>query len=70
MFFDYGALVAFRLALARPAAITAIVTQNGNVYEEGLGQEFWPQIQSHWASDWHEDRDKLKGRAHVLPSRS
>ena len=35
--FDYGAPIGLRLALRRPEAIQAIVTQNGNAYEEGLG---------------------------------
>ncbi|KAL7409069.1 Alpha/Beta hydrolase protein [Mrakia frigida] len=40
--FDYGAPTGFRLALRRPELFKAIVTQNGNAYEEGLG-EFWRQ---------------------------
>uniref|UniRef100_A0A0C4E503 AB hydrolase-1 domain-containing protein n=1 Tax=Magnaporthiopsis poae (strain ATCC 64411 / 73-15) TaxID=644358 RepID=A0A0C4E503_MAGP6 len=39
--FDHGAPVGFRLALRRPDAVTAIVTQNGNVYAEGLRMPFW-----------------------------
>src|SRR5499427_4457966 len=35
--FDYGAPTGFRLAMAHPERITAIVSQNGNAYEEGLG---------------------------------
>ena len=53
--FDYGAPVALRLALERPAAITAIVSQNGNAYEEGLGAA-WAPIQKYWASGSAEDR--------------
>jgi pimeloyl-ACP methyl ester carboxylesterase len=45
--FDYGAPVGFRLALAHPERITAIVTQNGNAYEEGLSKE-WDPIQRYW----------------------
>jgi pimeloyl-ACP methyl ester carboxylesterase len=59
--FDYGAPVAFRLALDRPKAITAIVSQNGNAYEEGLGADFWAPIQAYWASDSKEDRKKIRG---------
>jgi pimeloyl-ACP methyl ester carboxylesterase len=58
--FDYGAPVALRLALNRPQAITAIVTQNGNAYEEGLGEEFWTPLREYWASDSHEDKEKLR----------
>src|SRR6266576_3943357 len=39
--FDYGAPVGLRLALAHPERITAIVSQNGNAYKEGLGEEAW-----------------------------
>ena len=44
--FDYGAPVGFRLALAHPERIAAIVSQNGNAYEEGLqrGLESDPEI--------------------------
>ncbi len=50
--FDYGAPVGWRLATAHPERITAIVTQNGNAYEEGLS-EGWNPIQKYWqdASD-------------------
>src|SRR5215470_16000911 len=42
--FDYGAPVGFRLALAHPERITAVISQNGNAYEEGLSQG-WNPIQ-------------------------
>ena len=45
--FDYGAPVGWRLAAAQPDRITAIVAQNGNAYEEGLGQG-WAPIQRYW----------------------
>ena len=44
--FDYGAPVGLRLALAHPERITAIVSQNGNAYEEGLSQG-WNPIQKY-----------------------
>ncbi|PYI09383.1 soluble epoxide hydrolase [Aspergillus sclerotiicarbonarius CBS 121057] len=57
--FDYGAPVALRLALQRPQSITAIITQNGNAYEEGLGS-FWESIKAFWASgNTPQDRAKL-----------
>ncbi|KAI9802345.1 MAG: hypothetical protein M1833_001851 [Piccolia ochrophora] len=59
--FDYGAPVAFRLALERPSAITAIVAQNGNAYDEGLGADFWGPFQKYWASGASEDREALRG---------
>ena len=61
--FDYGSPTAFRLALNRPKAITAIVTQNGNAYDEGLGAEFWAPIQQYWKSDSKEDREKIRAAA-------
>ena len=36
--FDYGAPIGFRIAMKHPEAILGIVSQNGNVYEEGLGK--------------------------------
>src|SRR5216683_5125495 len=45
--FDYGAPVGLRLALAHPERVTAIISQNGNAYEEGLSQG-WNPIQKYW----------------------
>ena len=45
--FDYGAPVGLRLALAHPERITAIISQNGNAYEEGLSLG-WNPIQKYW----------------------
>jgi pimeloyl-ACP methyl ester carboxylesterase len=45
--FDYGAPTAFRLALDRPDIFSAIITQNGNAYEEGLGA-FWDPLKAWW----------------------
>src|SRR5690554_3835624 len=41
---DYGAPIAWRLALADPTAIDGIITQNGNAYEEGFVPDFWAPI--------------------------
>ena len=46
--FDYGAPTGFRLAMAHPERITAIISQNGNAYEEGLG-DAWGPIRKYWA---------------------
>jgi len=46
--FDYGAPIAFRLALKSPASLTAIVSQNGNAYVEGFGHPFWDPIMAVW----------------------
>ena len=57
--FDYGAPTGFRLAMAHPDRVTAIVTQNGNAYEEGLG-EAWGPIRRYWASPTAANRDVLR----------
>jgi len=57
--FDYGAPVGFRLALAHPERITAIVSQNGNAYEEGLSQG-WNPIQKYWKQPTAENRAALR----------
>jgi len=58
--FDYGAPTALRLALQRPDAIQAIITQNGNAYEEGLG-DVWAPLREFWAShNTSEDRSKIE----------
>jgi pimeloyl-ACP methyl ester carboxylesterase len=57
--FDYGAPVGFRLALAHPDRITAIISQNGNAYEEGLSQG-WNPIQRYWQEPTSENRAALR----------
>jgi pimeloyl-ACP methyl ester carboxylesterase len=57
--FDYGAPVGLRLALAHPERITAIISQNGNAYEEGLSQG-WNPIQKYWKDPSAENRSALK----------
>jgi pimeloyl-ACP methyl ester carboxylesterase len=57
--FDYGAPVGFRLALAHPDRITAIVTQNGNAYLEGLS-EGWNPIRAYWKEPTPENRWALR----------
>lgn len=58
--FDYGAPVGLRLALAHPERITAIISQNGNAYEEGLSQG-WNPIQKYWKEPTAENRTALRG---------
>ena len=48
--FDYGAPTGIRIALERPHAVKAIITQNGNAYEEGFGKDFWAPVQQFWDS--------------------
>ena len=57
--FDYGAPIGFRLAMAHPERVTALVTQNGNAYEEGLG-DAWGPIRKYWAAPTAENRDILR----------
>jgi pimeloyl-ACP methyl ester carboxylesterase len=54
--FDYGAPTGFRLAMAHPERVTAIVSQNGNAYEEGLG-DAWGPIRKYWAFPNAENRE-------------
>jgi len=57
--FDYGAPVGLRLALAHPDRITAIISQNGNAYEEGLS-DGWNPIQKYWQEPNEANRAALK----------
>lgn len=57
--FDYGAPVGFRLALAHPERITAIISQNGNAYEDGLSQG-WNPIQKYWKEPTAKNRAALR----------
>jgi pimeloyl-ACP methyl ester carboxylesterase len=57
--FDYGAPTGFRLAMAHPERITAVVSQNGNAYEEGLG-DAWGPIRKYWAAPTAENRDIIR----------
>jgi pimeloyl-ACP methyl ester carboxylesterase len=57
--FDYGAPTGFRLAMARPERVTAIVSQNGNAYEEGLGNA-WAPIRRYWTEPSAENRATLR----------
>jgi pimeloyl-ACP methyl ester carboxylesterase len=57
--FDYGAPVGLRLALAHPERITAIISQNGNAYEEVLSQG-WNPIQKYWKEPTPANRAALR----------
>lgn len=57
--FDYGAPVAWRLAVANPEKITAIVSQNGNGYEEGLSAG-WTDMRTAWATPTAANREALR----------
>jgi len=57
--FDYGAPVGFRLATRHPERIVAIISQNGNAYEEGLS-EGWNPIQRYWKEPTPKNRAALR----------
>ena len=57
--FDYGAPTGFRPAMIDPSRVTAIVSQNGNAYEEGLG-DAWHPIQRYWREPTQEHRDAIR----------
>ena len=62
--FDYGAPTGFRLAVKHPERITAIISQNGNAYEEGLSAG-WSPIRAYWENDSPANRQNL--RAFLTP---
>jgi pimeloyl-ACP methyl ester carboxylesterase len=62
--FDYGAPTGFRLAVKHPDRITAIISQNGNAYVEGLS-EGWTPIRAYWEDPSQANRDAL--RAFLTP---
>jgi pyruvate/2-oxoglutarate dehydrogenase complex dihydrolipoamide dehydrogenase (E3) component len=57
--FDYGAPTGFRLAVSHPDRITAIISQNGNAYEEGLS-DGWNPIRAYWQDSSQANRDALR----------
>jgi pimeloyl-ACP methyl ester carboxylesterase len=58
--FDYGAPTGLRIAVKHPERITAIISQNGNAYEEGLS-EGWNPIQAYWKDPSLQNRAALRG---------
>jgi pimeloyl-ACP methyl ester carboxylesterase len=57
--FDYGAPTGFRLAVKHPERITAIISQNGNAYEEGLS-DGWNPIRAYWQDASSANREALR----------
>jgi pimeloyl-ACP methyl ester carboxylesterase len=57
--FDYGAPIGFRLAIRHPERVTAVISQNGNAYVEGLS-EGWNPIQAYWKNRSSENRAALR----------
>jgi pimeloyl-ACP methyl ester carboxylesterase len=62
--FDYGAPTGFRMAIRHPERITAIISQNGNAYEEGLS-DGWTPIRAYWEKASQANRQAL--RAFLTP---
>jgi pimeloyl-ACP methyl ester carboxylesterase len=56
---DYGAPIGYRLAVKYPERIEALIVQNGNAYDEGLG-EFWETLKAYWHEPNEENKDALK----------
>jgi pimeloyl-ACP methyl ester carboxylesterase len=57
--FDYGAPVGFRLAVRHPDRLTALISQNGNAYEEGLS-DGWNPIRAYWQEPSEVNREALR----------
>ncbi len=57
--FDYGAPTGFRIAVKHPERIAAIISQNGNAYEEGLS-DGWTPIRAYWQDPSSANRDALR----------
>ncbi len=57
--FDYGAPIGLRLALMHPERVTAIISQNGNAYKEGLSQG-WNPIEKYWKEQTKANRAALR----------
>ena len=60
--FDYGAPIGFNIAVSHPKRITGIISQNGNVYEEGLGEGPWAPLRAYWTEPSQSIRDSIKQR--------
>ncbi|WP_042159628.1 alpha/beta fold hydrolase [Paenibacillus gorillae] len=57
--FDYGAPIGFRIAMQRPDCVTAIISQNGNIYREGLGEK-WAAREEYWSNPTLEKRESYR----------
>lgn len=60
--FDYGAPIGFNLAIADPSRITAIISQSGNAYEDGLSEGPWAPLRAYWRQPSAAIRDQIKER--------
>lgn len=66
--FDYGAPVGFRLFTKYPERVTAIISQNGNAYDDGI-EGFWDPIKSYWESGGEEEREALRWLTSIKATR-
>ena len=66
---DYGAPVGMRMALARPQAVQALMFQNGNVYEEGLGA-MWAKRKPFWQDRAAHEKDVIAVHQSVAATRA
>jgi len=57
---DYGAPIGWRLALGDPAAITAIITQNGNGYDAGFVEDFWKTVRAYQVAQTPENEAAVR----------
>jgi pimeloyl-ACP methyl ester carboxylesterase len=55
---DYGAPIGYRLAVKNPEKIEALIVQNGNAYDEGLG-EFWEPLKAYWSEPNEMNKEAL-----------
>lgn len=55
---DYGAPIGYRLAVKHPERVEGLIVQNGNAYDEGLG-EFWEPIKAYWSEPNEKNKDPL-----------
>jgi len=66
--FDYGAPVGFRLALRYPDRISALISQNGNAYVEGLSDD-WAPVRAFWENPSQQNRDALRSLSTLKTTR-
>ena len=66
--FDYGAPTGYRLALNYPDRITAVISQNGNAYVEGLSNE-WSPVRAYWENPTQTNRDALRAMSTLEATR-
>jgi len=66
--FDYGAPVGFRLALRYPDRLSALISQNGNAYLEGLSDD-WAPVRAFWENPSQQNRDALRSLSTLKTTR-